>query len=58
MKRNWREELVAALASRQRDDGSWLNEADRWEEGRPELVTVYAVLALEEALKPAMSIGD
>jgi squalene-hopene/tetraprenyl-beta-curcumene cyclase len=58
VKRNWREELVAALASRQRDDGSWLNEADRWEEGRPELVTVYAVLALEEALKPAMSIGD
>lgn len=58
VKRNWREELVAALASRQRGDGSWVNEADRWEEGRQELVTVYAVLALEETLKPAMSIGD
>lgn len=58
VKRNWREELVAALASRQRDDGSWINDADRWEEGRPELVTVYAVLALEEALKPAMTLGD
>lgn len=58
VKRNWREELVTAIAGRQRVDGSWINEADRWEEGRPELVTVYAVLALEEALKPAMSLGD
>lgn len=58
VKRNWREELVAALAALQRDDGSWINEADRWEEGRPELVTVYALLALEEALKPAMTLGD
>ena len=56
--RNWREELVAALAKRQRPDGSWVNSADRWEESHPELVTVYSVLALEEALKPAIGVAD
>jgi squalene-hopene/tetraprenyl-beta-curcumene cyclase len=55
-KRAWRDELVAALVKRQREDGSWVNSAERWEESRPELVTVYAVLALEEALKPVRSI--
>jgi hypothetical protein len=29
-----------------------VNGADRWQEGQPDLVTVYAVLALEEAIKP------
>lgn len=56
--RNWRDELVAALVARQRDDGRWVNDADRWEEGQPDLVTIYAVLALEEALKPVVSVGD
>ena len=50
--RNWREELIDALAERQREDGTWLNEADRWLEGHPALVTAYAVLALEETIKP------
>lgn len=51
---NWREELVTAILARQDGDGHWKNQkADRWMEGEPELVTVYAVLALEEALKPA-----
>lgn len=49
---NWREDLIDALAKRQRDDGAWVNEADRWMEGDPALVTAYAVLALEEAIKP------
>jgi squalene-hopene/tetraprenyl-beta-curcumene cyclase len=49
---NWREELIAALLRRQREDGSWRNDADRWLEGEPVLATAYAVLALEEALKP------
>jgi len=48
---NWREELIDALAARQREDGSWVNETDRWMEGEPVLTTSYAVLALEEALK-------
>lgn len=51
-KHNWREELIQALIKRQRDDGSWVNQADRWLEGQPSLVTCYGVLALEEALKP------
>lgn len=47
---NWREELIEVLHVRQRPDGSWTNEADRWMESDPELVTSYAVLALQEAL--------
>lgn len=49
---NWREELIDAVASRQRADGSWRNDADRWMEGEPVLATALAVLALEETLKP------
>ena len=46
-------ELIDAIVSRQRDDGSWINDEPRWMEGHDELVTVYSVLALEEILKPA-----
>ncbi len=49
---NWREELIDAIVSRQASDGSWKNSATRWEEGRPELATIDALLAIEEALKP------
>ena len=43
---NWRQELVAALAQRQQNDGSWINENARWMEGNPDLVTGYVLLAL------------
>ena len=46
---NWRAELVAALARRQAADGSWVNTADRFMEGDPNLVTSYALLALAHA---------
>ena len=49
--RDWANDLVDALVSRQREDGSWLNEADRWMEGDPNLVTGYALLALQEAIR-------
>jgi squalene-hopene/tetraprenyl-beta-curcumene cyclase len=49
---DWRRELIDALAARQRDDGSWKNGTERWEESNEQLATIYAVLALEEALKP------
>jgi len=49
---DWRSELIDALAARQRDDGSWKNGTERWEESNEQLATIYAVLALEEALKP------
>ena len=43
---DWRAELIAELARRQRDDGAWVNENNRWLEGDPNLVTAYALLAL------------
>lgn len=49
---NWRHELIDTLAERVRPDGSWVNEADRWFESNPVLVTSYAVLALQETLNP------
>lgn len=49
---NWRDELIDTLVRAQRPDGSWRNDVTRWEESRPELATAYALLALEEAIKP------
>lgn len=46
----WRVELCRKLISLQNKDGSWVNEADRWEEGDANYVTALAVMALQEAL--------
>ena len=46
---DWRAELVAALAKRQLPDGGWVNHADRFMEGDPNLVTSYGLLALAYA---------
>jgi len=54
---NWREELIDAVAARQQPDGSWINEEERWLEGESALVTAYAMLALEEALKPVHTVA-
>ncbi len=43
---DWKAELVAALAKRQEPNGGWVNPADRFMEGDPNLVTAYALLAL------------
>jgi squalene-hopene/tetraprenyl-beta-curcumene cyclase len=43
---DWRAELVEALAKRQNANGSWVNPADRFMEGDPNLVTAYGLLAL------------
>jgi squalene-hopene/tetraprenyl-beta-curcumene cyclase len=43
---DWRADLKAALARRQGRDGSWVNAADRFMEGDPNLVTAYGLLAL------------
>jgi squalene-hopene/tetraprenyl-beta-curcumene cyclase len=45
----WKLELVGALAKRQADDGSWVNPADRFMEGDPNLVTSYGLLAMAYA---------
>jgi squalene-hopene/tetraprenyl-beta-curcumene cyclase len=44
---DWRRALAEKLLSLQREDGSWVNDNGRWWEGLPELVTTYAVLALD-----------
>ena len=46
----WRSELCRTLTALQREDGSWVNEQDRWFEGNPHLVTAYAILAMQTAL--------
>jgi squalene-hopene/tetraprenyl-beta-curcumene cyclase len=51
VKHDWRADLVAALAKRQRPDGSWTNENDRWMEGDADLVTGYAMMALSYCKK-------
>ena len=43
---NWKSELVERLAGLQLPNGSWLNPADRWYEGDPNLVTAYCLMAL------------
>jgi squalene-hopene/tetraprenyl-beta-curcumene cyclase len=55
---NWREELIDAVIGRQKEDGSWQNEADRWLEGQPVLATAYCILSLEEALKSVEKAED
>lgn len=46
---NWANDLIAKLASLQRADGSFINEADRWMEGDPNVVTAYALTAINAA---------
>jgi squalene-hopene/tetraprenyl-beta-curcumene cyclase len=49
---DWRKELIDELASRQREDGSWVNsENPKWMEGDSALVTGYALLALSYCKK-------
>ena len=49
---NWRNELVEKLVSLQQPDGSWVNtESKAFWEDKPQLVTAWSVLALEQALK-------
>lgn len=49
---DWRAELADTLVEAQQPDGSWVNEESRWLEGNAELATIYAVLTLQETLKP------
>lgn len=53
---NWRNELIRKLLSLQKIDpgtghGYWLNENGRWWETDPVLITSYALVALETALR-------
>ncbi|MCE9603421.1 MAG: hypothetical protein K8U03_00805 [Planctomycetia bacterium] len=42
----WRDDLAAALITRQGTDGSWVNKNGKWFEGDPNLSTGFALLAL------------
>jgi squalene-hopene/tetraprenyl-beta-curcumene cyclase len=46
VKHDWRRDLIEELGKQQKENGSWSNEADRWMESDPNLVTGYALLAL------------
>ncbi|MCA8996648.1 MAG: hypothetical protein KDA80_06680 [Planctomycetaceae bacterium] len=43
---DWRRDLATALISRQKANGSWTNEVERWYEGNPDLATAYSLMAL------------
>ncbi len=49
---DWREELGAAILKRQRPDGSWYNDQDRWSESDPALVTGYCLMSLALCQQP------
>ena len=49
---DWRRELVEKLAATQAEDGSWVNENERWLESDPNLVAGYCLLSLSYC-KPA-----
>jgi squalene-hopene/tetraprenyl-beta-curcumene cyclase len=46
---DWREEMVRALLNFQKEGAFWVNDAGRWQESDPVLVTAYALLALGAA---------
>lgn len=52
-KHDWRKEMVVELEKNQGDNGAWVNTADRWMEGNPDLVTSYALMALKYCDTPA-----
>ncbi len=43
---DWKADLIAELASRQNQDGSWSNENQRWFENDKNLATAFALLSL------------
>lgn len=45
-KHDWRAEITAALAKRQKPDGSFVNDQQSWMEGDPNLVTGYVLMTL------------
>jgi squalene-hopene/tetraprenyl-beta-curcumene cyclase len=45
---DWRSELATKLLSKQRENGSWINDNGRWMESNPVLVTAFTILSLEQ----------
>ncbi len=49
--RNWREEMLTQLEKLQLEDGTFMNEVDRWEEAGKEVPSGYVLHALAELIK-------
>lgn len=47
---DWANDMIDQLTTLQREDGSFVNDSDRWMEGDPVLVTAYVLNALEYAI--------
>lgn len=47
---NWREAVIDKLVSLQKEDGSWVNDNNRWWESDPVLASSYSLIALLHAL--------
>lgn len=47
-KHDWRKDLAEQLFELQKENGSWVNQAERWYEGDPNLATAYSLLALAD----------
>ena len=45
---DWRRDLCATLLSKQRENGSWVNDNGRWMESNAVLTTAYTLIALEQ----------
>lgn len=54
---DWKADLIKELASRQQEDGSWVNDNNRWFENDPNLATSFALMALSYA-KPATAASE
>ncbi len=52
---DWRKDLATELASRQREDGSWVNANAKFMEGDANLCTAFALLALADAAPAKMA---
>jgi len=58
VKHDWRRELTEELARRQKQDGSWVNDNNRWMEGDPNLATAFALLALSYCRPAAAAVAQ
>lgn len=45
-KHPWRNEILASLLKKQKQDGSWVNGTTAWMEGNPDLCTAYSLITL------------
>lgn len=48
---NWRANLIDKLAALQNEDGSFRSVDARWMENNPELITAYALIALQQSVE-------